>query len=548
MNIGTSTSLQVHRALARSLADHGIRTLFGLIGDANLFMVDSFVREQGGRFVAAAHEAGAVLMAQGFAQVSNQIAAATITHGPGLTNAVTALVEAVRSRVPMVVLCGDTPADAPEHLQKIDQREIILATGAGFEQMRTAETTLDDIANAFRRAAIEQRPIVFNMPVDLQWETTVYRKHILRIPDRRALVPDSNDLDDALGIIAAAKRPVILAGRGAVDARDALLRLARRIEAPLSTTLRASGLFGGEPFALGVFGTLSTPVATDIILESDCVVAFGASLNMFTGSHGSFLQGKRVVQVDLDPRNLGSRWKPTIGIVGDAALTAERMIGLLDEAGIPGSGHSSPAMAQAIAGYKPEPRFPDWAGEPKAGTVELHEALRRIDAVVPAQRTIVTDLGRFVGEALRVLRIPDPRAYAHTMSFGAIGAGLPCAIGAAVAEHERPTVLISGDGGFMMGGLTELNTVARNRLDMIIVVCSDGSYGAEHVQFRNRSLDPRQSMFDWPDFAPVAEALGVRGVTVRNQGDLDAAVQAIAARDGPLLIDLRIDPERIAWG
>jgi thiamine pyrophosphate-dependent acetolactate synthase large subunit-like protein len=109
-------------------------------------------------------------------------------------------------------------------------------------------------------------------------------------------------------------------------------------------------------------------------------------------------------------------------------------------------------------------------------------------------------------------------------------------------------VLISGDGGFMMGGLTELNTVASNRLDMIIVVCSDGSYGAEHVQFRNRSLDPRQSMFDWPDFAPVAEALGVRGVTVRNQGDLDAAVQAIAARDGPLLIDLRIDPERIAWG
>lgn len=127
----------VYQSVACAIHDHGVTTLFGLMGDANLFMVDSFVRGCGGHFVPAVHEGSTVLMASAFARVSGDVGVATVTHGPALSNCMTALTEAERGHAAIVVLAGDTPADNPRHLQSIDQREIMIATGAGFEQLRT---------------------------------------------------------------------------------------------------------------------------------------------------------------------------------------------------------------------------------------------------------------------------------------------------------------------------------------------------------------------------------------------------------------------------
>ena len=118
------TTTHVYQSIARATQEHGVDTMFGLMGDANLFMVDAFVREHGGRFIPAAHEGSAVLMALAYAHVSGKVGVATITHGPALTNAMTALTEAARGHVPMVLLVGDTPVDNPRHLQSIDQREV----------------------------------------------------------------------------------------------------------------------------------------------------------------------------------------------------------------------------------------------------------------------------------------------------------------------------------------------------------------------------------------------------------------------------------------
>ncbi|MEO0665070.1 MAG: thiamine pyrophosphate-binding protein, partial [Pseudomonadota bacterium] len=150
----------VHQAIAQALLDHGVDTMFGLMGDGNLFMVDHYVQKLGGTFVPVAHEASCVLAATGYAQVSGRVGVATVTHGPALTNCVSALVEAVRSHHAIVLLAGDTPVSRPEHLQNIDQRELIKTTGAGFEQMRAPETAAQDVARAFYRAAVERRPIV----------------------------------------------------------------------------------------------------------------------------------------------------------------------------------------------------------------------------------------------------------------------------------------------------------------------------------------------------------------------------------------------------
>ncbi|MCK9920292.1 ABC transporter substrate-binding protein [Microbacteriaceae bacterium K1510] len=167
--------MKVHAAIAQALVDHDVDTMFGLVGDANLFMVDSFTRNHNGRFISAANEAGATLMAIGYATISGKPGIVTTTHGPALVNTLTALVEGVRSSTPVVLLCGDTAVANLKSAQKIPQRELIVATGAGFEQLRAPATLAEDIATAFRRAVVERRPIALNIPIDFQWQDVDYQ-------------------------------------------------------------------------------------------------------------------------------------------------------------------------------------------------------------------------------------------------------------------------------------------------------------------------------------------------------------------------------------
>ena len=541
---GRTTSRVVHEVVAETLISYGTECLFGLIGDANLFMVDSFVKNRDVRYIAATHEASAVLMALGYAQRTGRIGVVTITHGPALTNAITALAEGAKGGIPVVLVCGDTPPDNLQHLQNINQRELIAASGAGFVELRKPETVAEDIATAFRKAQLERRPIVLNMRVDLQWESCDVAPTKLRMPETRALVPASEDLDEALGIIAGARRPIILAGRGAAsaDAREALIKLARQIEAPLATTLKASGLFEGEPWNLGVFGGLSHPATVDLIVQSDCIIAFGASLSRHTTEQGSFVRGKRIIQIMSRPTDLASNVVPTIGLVGDAALMANAMCDMLQAADIEPSGFAvgEPPQRDSV--------IEQAASKPKAlpaGVVDIDFALARLNNATPPVRTLVTDLGRFVTTAWLAFPVNAPENIIHTVNFGAIGLGLSQAIGAAIGSSGEPVVMVAGDGGFMLGGLSEISTAVRENLALIIVVCNDNSYGAEHIQFTNRSMNPELSMIRSPDFAAIAKAMGAAGVTVRSEADLDVACNAISNLSGPLLIDLKLDANHI---
>jgi acetolactate synthase-1/2/3 large subunit len=333
-----TTKLHVYQSIARAIKDHGVETMFGLMGDANLFMVDSFVRDCGGRFVPAAHEGSSVLMALAYTHVSGAVAVATVTHGPALTNCLTAITEGVRGHLPIVLFAGDTPAENPRHLQGIDQRELIKATGAGFEQLRTPETVAMDVARAFYRAQVERRPIILNMPADFMWQEATYEKHVLNVFTAPGGVAEGGILDEAIGMIASARRPMILAGGGAIDARDQLIRLADRLEAPLATTLKAKGLFQDHPYNIDIFGTLSTPAAYDLIAQTDCIVCFGTGLHDFTTDRGKLMRDKRIVQVDVEPTAIGGALHPDAALLADAGLTAETILYWLNEAEIPASG------------------------------------------------------------------------------------------------------------------------------------------------------------------------------------------------------------------
>ncbi len=530
-------TMPVHAAIAHALRDQGVETLFGLMGDANLFTVDHYVRELKGRYVPAVHEGGAVLMALGYASVTGDVGAVTITHGPAVSNAVTALIEGSKGTLPIVLLCGDTPVEDPDHQQAVAQRALIEATGAGIKQLKSAATVAGDVATAFRRARLERRPIVLNMPSSLMWEQTDYEAASTAVPPLPVSPGEGDALNDAIGIIASARRPLILAGRGAKQARSALLKLAERIGAPVATTLKAKGLFNGAPFDLGVCGTVSTPAAADVIGSTDCVIAFGAGFSRFTTSHGSYLDGVRVVQIDDDARQLGRRHSPDAMLVGDPAETAEVILRWLDEADIPSSQATDTIDAKALREGFP---LPSPSNAP--GTVDFSHALQRIDAALPDDRVFVSDGGRFMTEAWCRIGVSAPENFLLSINVGAIGMGMGYAIGAAAARPDLKTVFVAGDGGFMMGGLAEFSSVVRENLNMVTVICNDSAYGAEYIQFEDRQMDPTLSTFQWPSFAAMAEAMGAKGISVTSIKELDAALDVVAKTNGPVLLDLALDP------
>lgn len=530
----------VHQVIARAVRKHDVDTIFGLLGDANLFMANYFVSDCGGTLVPAAHEGGTVLMAQAYTQVAGKVGVASVTQGPGLTNCFTALREAVLARRPMVLLAGDTPAIAPFHPQNIDQREVVKATGAGFEQVKAPETAARDVANAFYRARKERRPIVLNIPSEFNWVEAEQDIIVFPAPETGFAITEGSAHEEAIGMIASAKRPLILAGAGAVGAKDKLIALAERLEAPLATTLKGTGLFKGHPNNIGYFGTLSTAGAYDVIGAADCVIVFGAWMHFLTTDRGELLKGKRVVQINNSASDIGAFYQPDAALIADAGQMADNIMYWLDEAEVAPSGFAK-SLPETDISVHPK-------GDPNKATdgcISLEYALDRLDEALPKDRIMLTDGGRYITEVWCRVGVPDPNSFLMTDNFAAIGQGMQQAIGAAHAAPDRPIVLFTGDGGFMMGGLNEFNTAVRTKRDLIVIICNDSAYGAEHIQMLDRQMDASIVEFDWPSFSEVATSLGGQGVEVSNPEQLEEAIEAINSRKGPIVVELKLDPNQV---
>ena len=534
--------MKVHAALAATLADQGVTTMFGLVGDGNVYLVDNFTVDEGGRYVAAAHEAGSVLMAAGYALARRQVGVATVTQGPGLANATGTLYSAVRKRAPIVVIVADTATVRRGHAQNGDQAAMVRPTGAIFDQVLSAQTAPDDLARALRTAWLQRCPVVFNASADFLYEEIDYaRGPRAEIPAPQAVAPDPAAMDVAVGVMASASRPIVLGGLGASwsQAAEPLTRLARALGAPLATTLPAKGLFAGDPYDLGVFGSFATQRAVEAITAADCIVAVGASLNEYTGGapDSPYFRNKLIVQCDTDLGALG-RWNGIdAGVVADAAAFADLAVSWFAEAEhVPSGFHQAYSTGRW---EEPASRRSSRSGE----FVDLDAAMDALNTALPADRSVVADGGRFMSAPVKRLDVPRPEQWSFPgRAFGAIGNALATAIGLACARPETPTVAVVGDGGFMLGGLTEFNTAVRHGVDLITVVCNDGAYGAERDNLQGRGHGVGLSLIPWPDLAPVADALGGSGFTVRTAADLRHMAKVIAERHAPLLIDVKLDP------
>ncbi len=526
----------VAEAVGRALASLGVDAVFGLLGSGNLTVTNA-LRDAGVPFHAARHEGGAVCMADGYGRVSGKLAACSVHQGPGLTNTVTGLTEAAKSRTPLLVIAADTPAAALRSNFRIDQAGLVESVGAVAERVHGPQTAMADVARAVRRARVERRAVVLMLPLDVQ---AAECDPGLPPPLPELAPPRPGDVGDLVTLLVEAERPVIVAGRGAAlsGAGPALRRVAEATDALLATSAVANGLFAGDRFALGIAGGFSSPVAARLLAEADAVVAFGAALNQWTTRHGTLIAPTaRVAQVDLDADAVGAHRQVDIGVVGDARETAEALLAAIHDGS---SGRRTTALAEEIAGgaWQHDP-YEDAAAEGRLDPRTLSLAL---DAMLPIERTVVVDSGHFMGWPSMYLRVPDVAGFVFPQAFQCVGLGLGNAIGAALARPDRLTIAALGDGGALMA-LPEFETLGRLKPHLLVLIYDDAAYGAEVHHFRPMGQAVDLAQFPDTDFAALAEAAGCRGLEARSVQDLDGVREWLDNPDRPLVVDARVDPD-----
>lgn len=534
-------------AVAATLAHLGVDTVFGVLGSGNFRLVERLTDRHQVSYHWARQETAAVTMADAWARVTGRVGVCSLHQGPGLTNAMTALAEAAKARTPLVVVAGEVGTTAVGANQRIDQQRLALAAGAQAERVERGQTAVRDTQRAWRRALTERTPVVLSFPVDVQDESSPAPAPGM-VETAAPAEPAASVTAQVAGLIEQSQRPLVLGGRGAAlaDAAQPLQDLAERIGALLATSAPAHGLFAGSPWSLGISGGFASPLAQELLPQADLVLAFGATLTHWTTRRGEMIgEQARVIQFDIDPARVSANRPDAIPVLGDASAAAAALSAELARRGRqPATGKRWGLDTEAL-------RDPRWqvVDQSSAGMVDPRALMIRLDALLPVERTLTTDAGHFQGFPPMHMRVPDGRSFVMTQSFQSVGLGLATGIGAAVARPDRPTVAVLGDGGLMMS-LGELDSAAAQRLPVLVVVIDDGAYGAEVHHFGPMGESTALVEFGQRDFAGVARALGMPGATVRALKDLDAPALAewISRRDGPFLLDCKVDPHiRAEW-
>jgi len=535
----------VASVIARDLAGYGARRCFGLLGTAN-FKVSHALVENGVELISARHECNAASMGDAYAKATGELTLVSVHSGPGLTNALTGIAEAAKSRTPLLVLAGDVPTGAVKNNFYIEQAEMVRAVGALSERLHTPASAREDTLRAVTRTVRDRQTVVLSMPLDVQHATVASNLPPLELPQAPGrLHPDPKSIERLADALASAQRPLILGGRGAVlsDAEPALIALADRVGALLATSVCGHGLFSGNPWSVGISGGFSSPAADELIAESDFILGFGASFTQWTTKKGKLIApGAVVAQVDVDMPKLGYQMPVQYAVHGDARATAEALLAEFDRRRMTSakSGRRNDAMRGRIrAGDNHHSHYTD---ESSSKFIDPRTLSKAVDALLPPDRVVASDSGHFCGWVPRYLRVPNARASCLSHSFQSVGLGLPSTIGLAVANPGKLAVLGTGDGGLLMS-IADLETAIRLGLRMCILVYNDSSYAAEVHYFRRQGFSVDIVQFPETDFAAIARGYGARGATVRTLADLES-VKAWVAEGAPgvFVIDGKINP------
>ena len=520
--------------------------VFGYPGGAILPTYDAMSKYPDVRHVLTRHEQGATHMADGYARATGKVGVVFTTSGPGATNVVTGVATAMMDSSPMVCVTGQVPTGVmgSDAFQEAD----VTGTTLPVTKHNYLVKDVDDLAYTMKEAFYIARtgrpgPVVVDVPKDVQLAMTehVYPEAPIRLPGLRAAAPAaSSEVQRAAELVAAAERPVILAGHGVLlsGASNVLCELAERTETPVALTLLGKGGFAEDhPLCLGMMGMHGTAASNHAIQEADLLIACGMRFDdRVTGNLATYAPDSKKIHIDIDPAEINKNVHADVGIVGDLR---EVLTALVNE--VPRQCH--PDWLERIHDWQEDARDRDVVGRAPQGDVLL--AAQVIDALWHATGgdvMTVTDVGQHQMWEAQYFPHRRPNSLLTSGGMGTMGFAVPAAIGAKMGLPDEEVWAIVGDGGFQMT-MAELATAAQEGVEINIALINNGYLGMVR-QWQEFFYEKRYNATPManPDFCKLAEAFGMPSVRVGRYDQIEpAVVRAREHRGGPMLIEFVVE-------
>ena len=532
------TTMTGGEAIVSGLVAHGIDTVFGLPGAQVYGLFDAFHQAQL-KVIGARHEQACGYMAYGYARSSGKPGVFSVVPGPGVLNAGAAMLTAFGSNEPVLCLTGQVPTQflgkGRGHLHEMPDQLATLRTFVKWaDRIEYPDVAPTLVARAFQEMMSGRRgPVALEMP----WDIFTARAEVGAVKVFEtfpAPLPDADHVKDAAMLIAASKRPMIFVGSGAIDAREAVLELAETIDAPVVAFRSGRGIVSNA-HELG----LTMAAAYRLWPETDMMIGIGTRLELPTMTRWPYQpDGLKSVRIDIDPVEM-RRYPPNVAIIADAKAGTRALAAAVGRAGYRKTAGRRSAIREASAAALKEIQ----KVQPQMAYLNiLREAL-------PANAIVTDELSQVGFASWYGFPVYEPRTFITSGYQGTLGSGFPTALGAKVANPNRPVVAITGDGGFMFG-VQELSTAVQFNVGVVTLVFNNNSYGNVRRDQRTR-FDGRVVAADLvnPDFVKLAESFGVAASRVSSPDHFRPALEKALVHDGPYLIAIEIprDSEVTPW-
>ncbi|MDY6786214.1 MAG: biosynthetic-type acetolactate synthase large subunit [Cyanobacteriota bacterium] len=538
-------------ALMDSLKRHGVKHIFGYPGGAILPIYDELYRSEARgdvEHILVRHEQGAAHAADGYARATGQVGVCFGTSGPGATNLVTGIATAHLDSIPLVAITGQVPRAAigTDAFQETDIFGITLPIVKNSYVVRHAEDMARIVAEAFHIAQTGRPgPVLIDVPKDVGLEEFDYipvAPGEVRLAGYRPTVKGNpRQINAALQLIQESERPLLYVGGGAIasDAYAELQQLAEHFQIPVTTTLMGLGAFDEHhPLAVGMLGMHGTAYANFAVSECDLLIAVGSRFDdRVTGRLDQFACNAKVIHIDIDPAEVGKNRTPQVPIVGDVKRVLRQLWQRVEELEIPRNEMKTQEWLSRIARWRESyPLVVPHRGD----RLSPQEVIVEVGRQAP-RAYYTTDVGQHQMWSAQFLNF-GPRRWISSAGLGTMGYGLPAAMGVKVALPDEEVVCISGDASFQMN-LQELGTIAQYGIAVKTVVINNGWQGMVR-QWQETFFGERYSASNMqsgmPDLVKLGEAYGIKGMVVRDRGELKEAIATMLASDGPVLIDAQV--------
>ena len=531
-------------AVVRSLESEGVRTVFGLPGTHALAMFDALHDAPDIRCITTRHEQGAAYMADGYARASGDVGVCLTSTGPGALNCLSAMATAFADSSPVLNVSSQIQSDGIGHskgyFHDVGDQIGMFGEVTGWKAQAGSPTEIPWLVHEAMRGMRNGRPRPAALEVPMDVLNATADAPLPAPAARRPLPPDPGQIAAAAGVLRTARRPVIWAGGGVVsaDASAALTELAEILQAPAIATVTGKGAIS-ERHPLSVMAPPAHfSLLQSYLAECDVMLVVGSHLSQLDTNEWTMRMPRTIVQVDVDPTEIGRNYPVDVPVVGDAGLAVGGLVDALGESrGERSSRAGEVAELRAAFRRRMEARSPE--------AVELVGHVQ--DAV--SGGIVVGDVTTFAAWAYMLLEVDGPRSFLYPWGLATLGAGFPMAMGAAVARPDRRVLAICGDGGFLFTA-PELATAVQFGVNVVTLIVNDSRYGILEPQQMGRF--GRTAMIDLknPDFAAMAESFGALGMAVGSVDEVGPALGEAFAADRPAVVELRTSlphPYDVDW-